>query len=135
VLQPTEDAFWSRHTNFSAAPLAHPQALLGESRATELAINVVLPWFHARAAAGRNATLRERIEGIYFAWPAAEDNAVLKLARRRLLGSSSASAFKTAAAQQGLIQVVRDFCDHSNAACEGCQFPELVRQFGTATAH
>jgi hypothetical protein len=132
ALQPADDPFWSRHTNFSAAPLAHPQALLGESRATELAINVVLPWFHARAAAGRNATLRERIEGIYFAWPAAEDNAVLKLARRRLLGSSSASAFKTAATQQGLIQVVRDFCDHSNAACEGCQFPELVRQFGHA---
>jgi len=34
---------------------------------------------------------------------------------------------KTAAHQQGMIQIVRDFCDHSNAACEHCRFPELVR--------
>jgi len=33
------------------------------------------------------------------------------------------------AAQQGLIQIVRDFCDHSNAICENCRFPELVRGF------
>jgi hypothetical protein len=132
ALQPADDAFWSRHTNFSAAPLPHPQALLGDSRATELAINAVLPWLHARAAAGRNAVLRERIEEVYFAWSAGEDNAVLKLARRRLLGGTSAARFKTAAWQQGLIQIVRDFCDHSNATCEGCQFPGLVRQFGTA---
>jgi len=34
---------------------------------------------------------------------------------------------KTAAAQQGLMQIVRDFCDHSNALCANCRFPELVR--------
>jgi hypothetical protein len=34
-----------------------------------------------------------------------------------------------AAAQQGLIQIVRDFCDHSNAVCENCKLPELVREF------
>jgi hypothetical protein len=32
-----------------------------------------------------------------------------------------------AAAQQGLLQIVRDFCDHSNAICADCRFPELVR--------
>jgi hypothetical protein len=34
-----------------------------------------------------------------------------------------------AAAQQGLIQMVRDFCDHSNAICDHCKLPELVRDF------
>jgi hypothetical protein len=34
---------------------------------------------------------------------------------------------KTASAQQGLMQIVRDFCEHSNAICEACRFPELVR--------
>jgi len=29
--------------------------------------------------------------------------------------------------QQGLLQIVRDFCAHSNALCENCRFPELVR--------
>jgi hypothetical protein len=34
------------------------------------------------------------------------------------------------AAQQGLLQILRDFCDHSNALCEHCQFPELVARLG-----
>jgi hypothetical protein len=25
------------------------------------------------------------------------------------------------------LQIVRDFCEHSNAVCEQCRFPELVR--------
>jgi hypothetical protein len=24
------------------------------------------------------------------------------------------------------IQITRDFCDHSNAVCEQCRFPELI---------
>ena len=54
---------------------------------------------------------------------------ILKLARQRLLGSSNARILKTAAAQQGLMQIVRDFCEHSNAICGDCRFPELVESF------
>jgi hypothetical protein len=38
-----------------------------------------------------------------------------------------------AAVQQGLIQITRDFCDHSNAVCENCGFPELVRDWSAPT--
>jgi hypothetical protein len=79
-----------------------------------------------RAAAGKNEKLQRRIEQRYFAWPAAEDNSALKLARQRLLGVGQSRALRTAAAQQGLMQILRDFCAHSNAVCEHCQFPELV---------
>jgi hypothetical protein len=27
-----------------------------------------------------------------------------------------------------LLQIVRDFCDHSNAVCADCSFPDVVRQ-------
>jgi hypothetical protein len=64
-------------------------------------------------------------------WPSAEDNSVLKLARQRLLGTANARILKGAAQQQGLMQIVRDFCEHSNAICADCQFPELVRGWGT----
>jgi hypothetical protein len=50
------------------------------------------------------------------------------LARQRLLGVAR-QAFGGAAEQQGLIQIVRDFCDHSNAVCSNCQFPDLVKEF------
>ena len=101
--------------------------MLGATRLTDIAVNVVLPWLWVRAAEGKSTTLQAEIERRYFRWPVAEDNAILRLARRRLLGTESRAALNSAAAQQGLIQIVRDFCEHSNALCGGCRFPELVR--------
>ncbi|HYG36154.1 MAG TPA: hypothetical protein VEC99_15290, partial [Clostridia bacterium] len=69
-----------------------------------------------------------RLEERYFKWPAAEDNSVLRLARQRLLGGLPANVLPGAAAQQGLIQIVRDFCDQSNAVCDNCKLPQLVRE-------
>ena len=56
----------------------------------------------------------------------------LKLARQRLLGGAHRQALKTAAAQQGLMQILRDFCDNSNAVCDACKFPQLVRDWQAA---
>ena len=129
ILQVERDEFWSWHWTFKSARLAKPQPLLGGARATDLAVNVILPWLWARAAEGKNATLQLEIERRYFGWPAAEDNAVLKLARQRLLGTSSRRALRSAAEQQGLMQIVRDFCAHSNAVCDHCRLPECVRDW------
>ena len=101
---------------------------------TDLAVNVILPWLWVRAVEGQNQTLREVIERRYFAWPAAEDNAVLKRARQRLLGTGSRRLFRQAFAQQGLLQIVRDYCSHSNAVCADCLFPELVREYAAMGA-
>ncbi|HUZ08452.1 MAG TPA: hypothetical protein VMV89_13320, partial [Candidatus Paceibacterota bacterium] len=107
--------------------------LLGDTRVTDLAVNVILPWLWIRAVEGKNKNIQCEVERRFFAWPAAEDNSVLKLARQRLLGTANARALKTAAAQQGLMQIVRDFCEHSNAVCENCRFPELVRGWKIAS--
>jgi hypothetical protein len=130
TLQVEADDFWSWHWTFRSARLARPQPLLGPTRLTDLAVNAVLPWLWARACQGPSDTVRRRVERRYFAWPAAEDNAVLRLARQRLLGGSSRAALPSAAAQQGLLQLVRDFCDHANAVCEGCKLPQLVQDWG-----
>ena len=132
------DDFWSWHWTFKSARLAKPQPLLGEARATDLAVNVVLPWLWIRSACARppggNEKLQDEVERRFLAWPAAEDNSVFKLARQRLLGTSSARVLKGAAAQQGLMQIVRDFCEPSNAMCADCRFPELVRGWRASTA-
>lgn len=122
----TDDGFWGSRWTFRGAALKTRQPLLGLQRVTDLAINAVLPWFWSRAATGKNGALLAEIERRYFAWPAAEDNAVLKFARQRLLRGNHSKLFKLAHAQQGLLQIVRDFCDNSNALCEHCRFPELV---------
>jgi len=131
LLQPPADEFWSWHWTLNSPRLKKAQPLLGEARLTDLAVNVVLPWLWARAAAGRNAPLRAVAEARLLAWPAGEDNATLRLARERLFaGAPPRGLFLRAAAQQGLLQIVRDFCAHSNALCESCRFPELVRRVG-----
>ena len=134
IFQVERDEYWSWHWTFKSARLAKPQPLLGEGRVTDLAINVVLPWLWIRAKEGGNEKVLREVEHRYFAWPVAEDNSVLNLARQRLLGTSNARILKGAAQQQGLMQIVRDFCDHSNAVCADCRFPELVRGWGAEMA-
>ena len=127
ILQAERDDFWSWHWTLRSARMGKTRPLLGAQRVADLAVNVVLPWFWMRAVAGKNDALQRTAEHRYFAWPKSEDNAVLRLARQRLLGGTNARALRTAAMQQGLLQIVRDFCAHSNALCENCRFPELVR--------
>jgi hypothetical protein len=128
-LQAPEDDFWSWHRGLGAPRLDRPQPLLGATRVTDLAVNVILPWFWMRAQAGGNEPLRKMADERYRAWPAAQDNALLRLARRRMLGRGVSAGARSAAAQQGLLQIVHDFCDRSNAICADCQFPALVRGF------
>jgi hypothetical protein len=127
IFQVERDDFWSWHWTFKSPRLAKPHPLLGLARVTDLAINVVLPWLWIRAAEGGSEKIRHEVEQRFLAWPAAADNSVLKLARQRLLGTSSKKILKGAAQQQGLMQIVRDFCEHSNAVCADCRFPDLVR--------
>jgi hypothetical protein len=128
-LQAPEDDFWSWHWGLRAARLPRPQPLLGATRVTDLAVNVILPWFWARAAAGRNEPLRKTAEERYRSWPAAQDNALLRLARRRMLGRGGSAGPRMAASQQGILQIVHDYCGHADALCADCQFPSLVRSF------
>lgn len=127
ALQTDEDQFWSRHWTFRSAAMGQPQPLIGPPRLTDLAMNVVLPWFWTRAEAGQNRELQKRAEACYFAWPKGQDNAVLRFVSRRLFGDDPRVRLDSAALQQGLLQIVRDFCEFSNALCENCPFPELVR--------
>jgi Protein of unknown function (DUF2851) len=134
TLQIAPDDFWSWHWTIQSPRLKKAQPLLGAARVTDLAVNVILPWLWIRAFEGKNASLQREIENRFNTWPASEDNSVLRLARQRLLGNAGRRALRTAAEQQGLIQIVRDFCDHSNAVCENCRFPELVNDWKGASS-
>ncbi len=120
------DSFWSWHWTLGSPRLPQPQPLLGRPRLTDLAVNVILPWLWTRAEAGGNEALCLEARRRYLAWPAGQDNAVLRRARQRLLGTASPRLFPTAARQQGLLQIVRDFCLHANALCDGCDLPERL---------
>lgn len=126
IMQVEKDDFWSSRWTLKAARMTQEQPLLGETRLSDVAMNVVLPWLWLRASKGQNSGLLDEAGNRYLSWPRAEDNSVLRQARRRLLGHSTPGVLKSAAEQQGLIQIVRDFCDHADATCENCPFPGLV---------
>jgi hypothetical protein len=126
ALSTDHDEFWSFHWTLTSHPLQRRQPLLGPGRVTDVAMNIVLPWLWRRAVEGKNEAMRERLERRYYSWPGGEDNSVLRMARERLLEGADRKVLQTAAAQQGLLQVVRDFCDRSDAVCHGCRLPELL---------
>ncbi|MCD6050699.1 MAG: hypothetical protein K0Q55_2102 [Verrucomicrobia bacterium] len=135
IMQAERDEFWSCRWTMKAARMTQEQPLLGEIRLTDVSMNVILPWLWLRAAKGQNSELVEEVENRYLSWPRSEDNSVLRQARRRLLGHSTPSILTTAAEQQGLIQIVRDFCDHADSTCADCPFPGLINSVSTGKAN
>ncbi|MEI6342768.1 MAG: DUF2851 family protein [Verrucomicrobiota bacterium] len=134
ALQPSEDAFWETHWTLGSMT-SRTSPLLGRPRQVDLVVNVVLPWLWARASSvtGPARDVRGLVWSRFCEWPAGEDNAVLKTARLRLLGGERRALPRTAAMQQGFLQVAADFCDASNALCEGCGFPALVEAWDRRT--
>lgn len=126
LLGAADDPFWERHWTLQSASMASGQPLLGKSRLSDLAVNVVLPWLLARAMAGGDPSVRLRVERRFLGWPAGEENATVRLARQRLLGGARRLLPRTAATQQGLLALSADFCAHSDALCAGCRLPGLV---------
>lgn len=131
ILCPAKDSFWGTHYTLRSGKLVQHLPLIGSTRTTDLVVNCILPWFYTRASVGGNPDYRIRAERAWMRWPKSDDNAVLRHARARLLGNAGPSVLKTAAHQQGLMQIVRDYCDHSNAICDDCQFPELLSDWQT----
>jgi len=127
LMQPKQPGFWSQRWTLRSTGRAPAEGWIGAARATELAVNVVLPWLGARARAAGHEPLWNRVLERYLAWPPAADNAAFRLARHRLLaGRVLRGTCARAAVQQGLIQILRDFCDHANARCDGCPFPAAL---------
>lgn len=124
---PRPDDYWSQHTSLRSRAMPHPAPLLGSARLTDLALNVILPWLHARAAAEVRPDRLAEVERRYFAWPAAGDNTSLRLARQRLFGGGPDPLPNSGAIQQGLHQILCDFCQRAGPLCDECPFPSVVR--------
>jgi len=132
LLIPPATGFWARHLTLGSAATTRAVQLLGTERVTDLAANAILPWLWAAAQAGGREPMRREVERRYLKWPRAADNAVLKLARARLLGGASRRLPPRLASQQGVHQIVKDYCNPSNSICEGCRFPEVARRFSAS---
>ena len=119
------DPFWDHHYTLASAPTAKPLALVGATRATEMLANVFFPL----AIAAQPSRWAE-----YQKLPAASSNRRVETALVRLFGFDPGGAArsewaKTAAHQQGILQIYEDFCLQDDSNCANCPFPERVNRF------
>jgi hypothetical protein len=113
------DPYWDVHYTVTSAEAKRPMALIGDSRATEMLVNVFLPLAYTRDPQ-RWLT--------YCELPAALTNRRVEVAATRLFGDTlrRLSLLRTAAMQQGLLQVYEDFCLQDASDCARCRFPEQL---------
>ena len=122
------DDFWDHHYTLTSARSDRPLALIGASRASEMLANVFFPLAIAANPARWDA---------YAKLPAGTGSRRVATAATRLFGHDPVRAepwLKTAAHQQGLLQIYEDFCLEDDSDCARCTFPERVCRFAFARA-
>ena len=114
--------YWNFHYTLSSEASAAPMALVGETRITEILANVVLPWRQLRTGAAWPD---------YAALPARLTNRRIETGAARLFGDDPRRVrfLRTAARQQGLLQIYEDFCLEDDSDCTQCPFPEQMQKW------
>ena len=113
------DPYWDHHYTLQSAPAATPMALLGSSRTADILTNVFFPWI-----VGSHPQAWEA----YRSLPSELSNRRVETAVVRLFGTATrpTGLLKSAAIQQGLLQIYEDFCMQDESDCATCLFPQQV---------
>jgi hypothetical protein len=115
------DGYWAGHYDIGRGARNLTACLIGRARAEEIAVNVLLPFC---AALPHAAGLRQIAIEVFRAFPAGEDNAILRHMRRQ---TGLESVVMTARRQQGLLHVYKRFC--TQGRCRSCLLkPERTAQ-------
>ena len=116
------DEFWDHHYTLTSARSEKPMALVGATRVTEMLANVFFPL----------AILSDPARWADFEkLPAALGNRRVETAALRLLAGHPlrAALLKSAASQQGLLQIYEDFCMRDASDCAACPFPQQLARW------
>lgn len=108
------DGYWANHSDFGR-PLAGVDndeiALVGQSRAADMVVNILLPLLLAYADSHGKARLREQASAVYEVFPKLSENKITKAMQDEVFGPRKRSAPKTARHQQGLLHLYRLYCE------------------------
>lgn len=119
ALLATDDApYWPHRLAYTSPPLAAPAALVGETRAQALAVNLLVP---ALAALGARAAGWPPVGELL---PPEAPNAVTRIMADRLFGPGhDARLHSTALRRQGLIHLHHEHCLGDRSRCADCPVP------------
>jgi hypothetical protein len=84
--------------------------LIGQGRAREIVINIILPFAFAWAEANLQENLAERVSALYGSYPKAGENGITRELAELLLGTGASELADSARRQQGLIHLGKTFC-------------------------
>jgi hypothetical protein len=113
------DEYWDFHYTLTSKPSPKRMALIGATRTGDMLANIFYPL----------AILRQPGQWAGYAkLPAPLVSQRVEVAGVRLLGAHPElpKILKSAANQQGLLQIYEDFCMADNSDCAQCLFPEQV---------
>ncbi len=111
----TGHGYWMDHYDFGIPSSGSP-ALLGQGRAGEIAVNIVLPFMCAWAEVNAEPGLREKATDIYFRYPKLGDNHIIRYMKQQL--SINPDCKLSACQQQGMIHIFKTHCRYRN--CSRC---------------
>jgi len=102
------DGYWRDHFDFGVISKTKISALLGNSKAGEIAVNVILPLAFSWGKLAREAKLAENAIDLYRNYPRLAENCITRHMANQLC-LRELSDF-TACHQQGLIHIFRNHC-------------------------
>lgn len=126
-----QDEYWSRHCTLGGKTQAKPMELIGELRAQQILSNVLLPFAAALAEIHDDPHLLKQARERYAALPKGEMNSLLRLAAQQFFATDAEARrhLDTERRQQGMMQILLDFCVNDKSLCRHCQFPKLVEHW------
>jgi hypothetical protein len=108
------DGYWANHSDFGR-PLAGVDtediALVGQSRAADMVVNILLPMLLAYADTHGRPQLRSEACSVYEVYPKLSENKITRTMLNEVFGPRKRSAIKTARHQQGLLHLYRLYCE------------------------
>lgn len=111
--------YWDHLLSFAGTPQSREVALLGTQRIAAVMVNVFLPFLAARGV---------NIVHLAPEVPREHRNSLQAEAAYALFGHDHAeSLYPSALHQQGLIQILHDFCIADHSGCAECRFPNQLR--------
>jgi len=110
------DGYWRDHFDFDVRSKTKISAILGNSKAGEIAVNVILPFAFSWGELANEAKLTENAIELYRNYPKLAENCITRHMTKQLCLEESFDF--TACHQQGLIHVFRNYCREGR--CSEC---------------
>jgi hypothetical protein len=128
-LMTEDDGYWAGRFDFGKGYPGLSKWLIGQTRAAEIAINILLPFVYRWGEENVDTELREKALGLFNSYPAAETNTVARhmMAQFGLRGSQ----VRFAKHQQGLLHLYKKWC--TQGRCGECAAAEKIKNFKNQT--